>query len=45
MDPWYTLPSMRDKTKALKSDGSNLKAYGGEDGICKDGRPKGARTE
>ena len=34
MDLWYTLPSMRDKTKAFKSDGSNLKAYGGRIGIC-----------
>ena len=25
----FRLPSMRNKTKALKSDGSNLKAYGG----------------
>lgn len=28
----FRLPSMRDKTKALKSDGSNLKAYGGASG-------------
>ena len=30
----FRLPSMRNKTKALKSDGSNLKAYGGH-GVMK----------